>query len=140
MDRLARALLLTLCLVPASAFALGNGNLQIHFMDVGQGDGAILISPGGETVMFDNGVDGHCDKPLAYLATLGIKKIDYHVTSHYHADHIGCTAQVLAKYPLQNDAFDRGGTYNSPQYTSYVNAVGKHRHQPVPGTRITLDP
>ena len=54
MDRLTRFVLLSLYLLPTTAFALGNGNLQIHFMDVGQGDGAILISPGGETVMFDN--------------------------------------------------------------------------------------
>ena len=38
-----------------------NGKLQIHFMNVGQGDGAILISPEGETVLFDNGVRHHCD-------------------------------------------------------------------------------
>jgi hypothetical protein len=44
----------------------GNGNLQIHFMDVGQGDGAILISPQGETVLFDDGRDGSCDKPVSY--------------------------------------------------------------------------
>src|SRR5438874_13541552 len=32
--------------------AQANGKLQIHFMDVWQGDGAILISPNGQTVLF----------------------------------------------------------------------------------------
>ena len=34
-----------LFLFAASAFGQANGKLQIHFMDVGQGDGAVLISP-----------------------------------------------------------------------------------------------
>ena len=29
----------------SSAFGQANGKLQIHYMDVGQGDGAVLISP-----------------------------------------------------------------------------------------------
>ena len=33
------------------AFAQANGRLQIHYMDVGQGDGVILISPQGQTVL-----------------------------------------------------------------------------------------
>ena len=52
MKHLVRALLL-LALFADVAFAQANGKLQIHYMDVGQGDGAILISPLGETVLFD---------------------------------------------------------------------------------------
>ena len=94
-------------------FGQANGKLQIHFMDVGQGDGVVLISPGGETVLFDDGVKGNCDKPLSYLQQRGVKKIDYHITSHYHADHIGCATEVLNEFPLQKLAYDRGGTYAS---------------------------
>jgi hypothetical protein len=39
------------------ACAQANGKLQIHHMDVGQGDGAVLISPAGEVVVFDAGED-----------------------------------------------------------------------------------
>src|SRR5438105_42540 len=87
------------------------GKLQIHFMDVGQGDGAILIAPNGESVLFDNGVLNNCTKPLSYLGTLGITKIDYQIISHYHADHFGCTTQVLGRFPLLRFAYDRGGSY-----------------------------
>ena len=81
----------------SSAFLFGqadNGKLQIRFMDVGQGDGAILISPLGESVLFDNGQKNDCDRPKSYLQR-GLHTIDYQIASHYHADHIGCTAQVL---------------------------------------------
>src|SRR4051812_9787884 len=58
----------------SSAFAQANGKLQIHYMDVGQGDGAVLISPLGEVVLFDDGVLNQCAKPVAYLNALGITR------------------------------------------------------------------
>jgi competence protein ComEC len=119
--------------------AQANGRLQIHFMNVGQGDGAILISPGGETVLFDNGVRNNCSRPLSYLSQLGVIGIDYHIASHYHDDHIGCTADVLRDYPLRGQAIDRGGTYTTKTYGRYLTAIGDQRRTAVQGERITLD-
>lgn len=121
------------------AIAQGNGKLQIHYMDVGQGDGAILISPDGETVLFDNGVNNQCEGPVEYLRSLGISKIDYMIISHYHADHLGCTAEVLDEFPLQKHSYDRPGAYNSDSYRRYVDAVGAKRKHVSPGMVITLD-
>jgi beta-lactamase superfamily II metal-dependent hydrolase len=137
--RLAAGLFAFLCLCVGQAFAQGNGRLQIHYMDVGQGDGAVLISPLGEVVLFDNGVSGQCGKPLGYLQSLGITKIDYHIASHYHSDHVGCTAQILNLFPLTKKAYDRGGSYTTTAYNSYVTAVGAKRATATPGMMITLD-
>src|SRR4051812_48124254 len=123
----------------SSAFAQANGKLQIHYMDVGQGDGAILISPLGEVVLFDDGVLNQCGKPIGYLQSLGITKVDYHIASHYHADHIGCAPQVLSMFPLQKAAYDRGGSYASNTFNAYVAAVGAKRVTAVKGQTITLD-
>jgi beta-lactamase superfamily II metal-dependent hydrolase len=117
-----------------------NGKLQIHFMDVGQGDGAVLISPQGEIVLFDDGVRNNCDLPVSYLQQLGIDHIDYHILSHYHADHLGCATQVFSEFPLRKDAFDRGSSYPSQAYTSYISAIGTHRVSlAAPGRQIVLD-
>lgn len=136
-----RNIFLTFCLFlfSVSAFGQGNGKLQIHYMDVGQGDGAILISPNGETVLFDNGVWRNCDKPLAYLESLGVTKIDYMIISHYHADHFGCTQQVVSRFPLINFSYDRPGAYNSDMFDAYVTAVGAKRKSVGRRTSITLD-
>src|SRR5437868_12988516 len=125
MRRLAAVLLAVLWSVPV--YAQANGKLQIHYMDVGQGDGAVLISPFGEVVLFDDGVLNQCSKPIAYLQSLGVTRIDYHIASHYHSDHIGCAAQILQQFPLQKAAYDRGGSYTTATFTSYVNAVGVKR-------------
>jgi len=124
------------------ARAQANGKLQIHHMDVGQGDGAILISPGGQVVLFDVGEDmkkRDCTKPVSYLDQLGIKHIDYLFVSHYHFDHIGCIPAALDQAPLQGDAYDRGGSYPGATYTNYKNAVGNHRKTAAVGDTVTLD-
>jgi beta-lactamase superfamily II metal-dependent hydrolase len=56
---MARGLYFLACILFLAGSAAGqaNGSLQIHHMDVGQGDGAILISPGGQVVLFDAGED-----------------------------------------------------------------------------------
>jgi len=138
-ERLSWGLLVLLSLSVLAA-AQADGKLQIHFIDVGQGDGALLISPQGETVLFDGGVLNRCDKPLSYLEQLGVTKIDYMVVSHYHSDHIGCTPQELQEFPLQHDAIDRGFSYTTGVYNDYVTAVGQHRVSVThPGREITLD-
>jgi beta-lactamase superfamily II metal-dependent hydrolase len=124
---------------PLVAGSAMNGRLQIHFIDVGQGDGALLISPQGETVLFDNGKRGLCGRPVSYLQQLGISRIDYQIVSHYHDDHIGCTKEVLDKFPLQVASYDRGGDYDSATYRRYVEKVGTQRKEASPGTTITLD-
>jgi beta-lactamase superfamily II metal-dependent hydrolase len=121
------------------ALAQGNGKLQLHFMDVGQGDGALLVTPGGQTVLFDNGVLNQCSRPVGYLARLGVSQVDYHVASHYHADHIGCTEEVLSAFPLQQLAFDRGGSYTTATYSRYVGAVGAQRQTAPIGSSLALE-
>lgn len=135
------ALFAALCLLTHSAAAagLGNGKLQIHFMSVGQGDGALLVSPAGEAVLFDNGVRSNCDAPLSYLDGLGLEQVDYHVASHFHDDHIGCTEQVLEAFPLRKTAFDRGGTYASETFKKYLAAVGAKRQTAKKNGTLTLD-
>src|SRR5512143_1142657 len=78
---------------PAAAVT-ANGRLQIIHLDVGQGDGAVLISPLGQVVMIDDGVSGNPTpasgvKVPQQLQALGITHVDHHFASHYHSDHIG---------------------------------------------------
>jgi len=136
-------LCLVILLVLGSSLAFGQdppGKLQIHFMDVGQGDGAVLLSPTGEVVLFDHGhtLRADCSRPVDYLKQLGITKIDYLVTSHYHDDHLGCTQQILDLFPLQNEAIDRGGSYSSAAFNRYVAAIGSHRRTAEAGTTLLL--
>lgn len=129
-------------LLAGGLFAQQDGKLQLHFMDVGQGDGAVLISPKGQVVLLDVGEDlqvKSCAKPLAYLRQLGITKVDYLIVSHYHFDHIGCVPGVLAQIPLTGTAYDRGASYPGDTYVKYTQAVQGHRQTAETGQTIRLD-
>jgi beta-lactamase superfamily II metal-dependent hydrolase len=133
-------------LLPSVAVAQANGQLQIHFIPVGQGDAALIISPLGETMLIDSGPEtaSNCAGAtgiVTYLASIGLPRLDYHVASHYDADHIGCADHVMARWPIQRVAYDRGAA-NAPttqQYTQYANSVSARRAMVTIGQQIVLD-
>jgi competence protein ComEC len=135
-----KSILIIIFLLP-SLLLIGqaNGNFQMHFINVGQGDAALLISPDGETVLFDEGQAYDCEFPVEYLHSLGLQSIDYLITSHYHDDHIGCTKQILDEFPLQKIAFDRGKSNPSTTFDNYVSAVGSKRQTADLFKRLILD-
>ena len=73
----------------------------IKFMDVGQGDGAIIYS-NGYCAVIDMGEAVAAKDVLADLNRLNVKQIDMLIASHYHTDHIGSVEAIAAKYPIKN--------------------------------------
>jgi beta-lactamase superfamily II metal-dependent hydrolase len=131
--------LLTLC-APCVLAGLGNGKLQIHHIDVGQGDGAIIISPQGQIVLVDDGTYTNCSQFLNYVQSLGITNVDYHFASHYHADHIGCLCDLFAAGVVLNIAgYDRGYSYTTQTYQDYVTCLGGKRQTMAKNQTIILD-
>ncbi len=117
-------------------------NLTIHFIDAGNAEAIVIITPQKEVVLIDGGKAGLCDRPLKYLETMGIEKISYLITTHYHNDHIGCTEQILQKYPLDDwaIAYDRGeGKCDTVYYNKYIRAIGIKRTTAEIGKLISLD-
>jgi beta-lactamase superfamily II metal-dependent hydrolase len=138
--RRAVAVALLAVLVPAAALAQANGKLQLHHIKVGQGDGILLISPLGQTALFDDGVYTNCTEIKNYISGLGISVINYHFTSHYHADHIGCIDDLAAiGITIGTTGYDRGYSYSSGTYTNYVNTLGAKRATMAKNQVVTLD-
>jgi beta-lactamase superfamily II metal-dependent hydrolase len=136
------ALILMLSSLPASAVLTPNGKLQIVHLNVGQGDGAVIMSPLGQLVMIDDGTDQpgrNCyNKSYLALTALGVTHVDYRFASHYHSDHLGCfqTVDSLVHY---DQGWDRGSSYTSGQYTKYATQLGGRRHTMTKGRVWTLD-
>ncbi len=75
--------------------------VQIHFIDVGQGD-AILIRTTSGDVLIDSGDNGMEDELMAYLNKYGVDDLEYVVFTHPDADHIGGSDAVLENYEVKH--------------------------------------
>lgn len=73
---------------------LPDGELRVRFLDVGQGDCA-LVTCDGEALLVDGGPSSASSKVYAVLNTLGISHLDYIVATHPDADHCGGIAGAL---------------------------------------------
>ena len=108
-----------------------NGTLAVHFLDVGQGSSIFVQGPNGETMLVDSGDwrdDG--EDVLAYLEARGVERLDYLVTSHADADHIGGHAAVIEHFETEGEGvgavYDPGITSSSQTYDDYLDAVETH--------------
>ncbi len=72
--------------------------LVVHFFDVGQGDAALMVSPGGVEILVDGGPEP--EEVATDLAALGVKRLDVVVATHPHADHIVGLPVIFARIPV----------------------------------------
>jgi competence protein ComEC len=73
------------------------GDLWVDFIDVGQGDSALILSPSGKSVLVDGGPADAADEILEVMRARNIKRLDLIVISHAHADHIGGLEAIMGK-------------------------------------------
>ena len=89
-------LVLIFLFLPISAFA----DLQIHFLDVGQGDCTIVLCD-GESMVIDGGPASASSFVYSYIRnTLELQHIDYVVSTHPHLDHVYGLSSVLNAAPV----------------------------------------
>lgn len=75
------------------------GNLEVHFIDVGQADCSLLISD-DDTMLIDGGNVSDGSLIITYLTRLGIDELDYVVCTHAHEDHVGGLSAPLHKFEV----------------------------------------
>ena len=81
-----------------------DGEMRIHFLDVGQGDCTLIELPDGKVALIDGGDTSSrtAETILRYLNALKIKTIDYLVVSHPNRDHVGSLKTVVEQKKVLN--------------------------------------
>ncbi|HEY2961843.1 MAG TPA: DNA internalization-related competence protein ComEC/Rec2 [Pyrinomonadaceae bacterium] len=116
--------------------ALPNGMLQVDFLDVGQGDAAVITMPDGRTLLVDGGGRPEVgDPPLKtdkrsigeavvseYLWWRGLDIVDYVLATHADADHIDGLNDVLRNFTV-NAAIVARSPPNDPEYAKFAQTL-----------------
>ncbi len=112
-------------LVWSANLMLPDGKLHVAFLDVGQGDAALVRTPAGHRVLVDGG-----PSPAALLSALGRRlpfwdrRIDIVLVSHAHDDHLRGLLSVLERYQVRQVLMsDIKST--SPLYAEWERALAQ---------------
>lgn len=81
-------------------------DLKIYFIDVGQGDSTLIVTPSKKTILIDGGGSESFDVGekvlLPYLLGRRIRKIDYIMISHFDTDHCKGIFTVIENLKVKN--------------------------------------
>ena len=122
------SLLLAFMLVfPGSAVgveASGQGDMAVHFINVGQGL-AILVQSGGENLLYDGGNRAHADEVVQYLKNQQVETIDYMISSHYDEDHLGGLVKCLDNFEVEH-ILGSDYVHTSELFNTFMNTATAH--------------
>lgn len=130
-----------------------DGRLHVDFLNVGQGDSALITMPTGETLLVDGGgkpnfnslyVKREDEEPelfvpdtqnigeavvSTFLWEKGYDKVDYILATHADADHIQGLAEVAENFKTESAILGRTPLKN-PNFAELYDALQK-RHVPI---------
>jgi competence protein ComEC len=119
----------------------GGEGLRITFLDVGQGDAAVVEGPGNFVAVIDGG--GSYDETFdtgarvvePFLRARGIGHVDLVVLSHPHPDHLTGLFRVLARFPV-GALWTSGDDGRNPRYAALL-ALARARRVATPLPRVS---
>ena len=119
---LALALLLE---VPAASAEVRNSTLRVSFIDVGQGDSALLQDDAGCNILIDGGAPSKGQVVLSYLRAQGVHRLDAMVATHADSDHYGGLTAVLTAMDISTTQVLYNGirAISSTTWTTFEKAV-----------------
>lgn len=101
---------------------VAHADLDIHFLDVGDADAAIIVCD-DEVMVVDAGEAGHSQLIYSYLRnTLGIGTVKYVVMTHPHDDHIGGVPAVLNACQVET-LYSPVGEYHGDRFETVINTA-----------------
>jgi len=98
-----------------------NSTFEIHFIDVGQADAALILCD-EKAMLIDGGNVADSSKLYTYLKNHDISYLDYVIGTHVHEDHIGGIAGAL-NYATAGVVYCPVTSYSSDAFDHFSKAV-----------------
>lgn len=114
-----------------SAATIRDGELTLLFADVGQGDAALIRTPGGHWIEVDagplgEGFDAGKRVLVPLLHRYHVARLDAFVLSHAHRDHVGGAGSVLSEIPV-GVAIEPGELFDESSYQDWLAELSAKR-------------
>ena len=107
--------------------------LKIYFIDVGQGDSTLIVTPANKSILIDGGgsksEEYNVGKSVLfpYLLDRGIGSIDYVIISHFDTDHIDGLLYVMKEIKVKNVIVSLKGQKESENYEKFLDITKKRK-------------
>lgn len=113
--------------------------LQVHYMDVGQGD-ATLITCDGQAMLIDAGNNNQGTAVQSYLNSQNVETLDYVIGTHPDADHVGGLDVVITKFDCKTILLteEEKDTITYRDVLDAIKYKGYNRTDPVVGDTYQL--
>ena len=121
--------LMLLFLLPGNSRSEDHYDLDVHFIDVGQG-GAVLIQFKGKNILYDCGDTPMGKEVVEYLKDQKVKIIDLLIASHAHKDHIGGCIHVMEKVEVKK-VYDNGSKSKTRTYKKFKELARNREYETV---------
>ena len=108
--------------LPSLGSVDASGYLQVHFLDVGQGDAVFIQTPDGIEILIDGGANSGVLSELSKHMSFFDRDIDMIVGTHPDKDHIGGLVDVLERYNVSS-VLTTENESDSAAYNAYATAV-----------------
>lgn len=111
----------------------------IHFIDTGNSD-SVLIENNGQFALIDSGDRDDDATMKAYLKAQGVTRLEYFISTHYHADHIGGADTMVREFEV-GTTFVPNGSATTQVYRDFINALsskGLAASVPLEGASVSL--
>ena len=102
--------------------SLDNPYIEVHFLDVGQGDSIFIEINNSKTMLIDASTSSYGNFIIDYINSLGYDRIDYLIATHPHADHIGSMQDIVLEYDIGDIYMPKVST-NTKTYENLLTAI-----------------
>lgn len=104
--------------------SLGDSLLHVYYLDVGQGDGALVRTPENSYILIDGGPGQEILQLIGGVMPFYERTIDIMILSHPHADHVDGLIEVLRRFDVRAVYFT-GIRYGYPGYDTFMNLIAE---------------
>lgn len=98
------------------------GELNVSFLDIGQGDATLIRTPYSQNILIDGGPDRTILARLSEELPWWERTIDLVILTHPHDDHVGGLIGVLERYSVERILYT-GVIHTSPTYLKWLELI-----------------